>query len=435
MSSNPTPTPLILSIPNEILHHILSFLPDLSHSQPFIQFQLNGEDYEASQMLVLRSVCRLFRAITAELDFWYDADFSFADLVSSSEHDLFVRHDQEERFLRVLFTDASLVESLGRRKTDWMFESLEGLMAVMEGVPLFIQNARTIYLEIMEDDEMLNSDIELSSLDIAIDTLAECSQITTLNIRLADTVHLIAIATSFPSLENLSCTETNHFHGSLQKLSRLQSLHIHIHTPGDDELTHPLLPLRSAETLTRLNLSGIDFPFFDAEPLDAFINLKSLNIGPLCDSICDFIVRARIQLDVFETELLKQHAPIDIFVNMLRAESLRHLKEFGLSNWHEDNSDRHATERYWSLVIDAFTSMLPSVEEVQLDAPLHLKCCRHFARMVNLKILNWDGSPYPYFGCGTTKNPKPKIERALGAAFANFMEKPQFAVHYLGGFS
>jgi hypothetical protein len=315
-----------------------------------------------------------------------------------------------------------------------MFESLEGLVAVMQGVPLFIQNARTIYLEIMDGEEMFDSDIELSSLDIAIDTLAACSHITKLNIRLADTVHLTAIATSFPFLEDLSCTETNHFHGSLQELSHLQSFRIHIYALEDDELTHPSLPLRSAETLTTLNLTVIDSPFFDAEPLDAFINLKSLNIGPLCDSICDFIVRARIQLDVFETVLLKRHAPIEIFVNMLRAESLRNLKEFGLSSWHEDNSDRHATERYWSLVIDAFTSMLPSVEEVQLEAPLHLTCCRHFARMGNLKILNWDGSPYPYFGCGNTPNPKPKIERALDAAFANFMEKPQFAVHYLGGF-
>jgi hypothetical protein len=118
---------------------------------------------------------------------------------------------------------------------------------------------------------------------------------------------------------------------------------------------------------------------------------------------------------------------------MLRAESLRNLKKIVLSNWHEDNSDRNANERYWSLVIDAFTSMLPSVEEVQLLAPLHLECCRHFARMANLKILNWDGARHPYFGCGTTKNPKPKIERALVAAFANFMEKPQFTVHYLGG--
>src|ERR1700685_2977202 len=229
MSSNPAPTPLILSIPNEILHHILSFLPRLSHGEPFIQFQLNGEDHEAPQMLVLRSVCRLFRAITTELDFWYDAAFSFARLVSSSGIP-----DQEGRFLRVLFTDANLVESLGRRKTDWMFESLEGLMAVMEGVPLFIQNARTINLEIMED-EMPYPHREPSSIDIAIDTLAACSHITTLNIRLADTVHLTAIAMSFPSLEKLTCTETTHFRGSLQRLSHLQSLHIH--NPREDVLT------------------------------------------------------------------------------------------------------------------------------------------------------------------------------------------------------
>jgi hypothetical protein len=207
---------------------------------------------------------------------------------------------------------------------------------------------------------------------------------------------------------------------------------LHIHNPRADVLTHPFLPLRSAETLTKLNLAGIDFPYFDGDSLDAFINLKSLSIGPLCDSICNFIVRARIQLDVFKTEFRKRYAPIEIFVNLLRAESLRNLKEFGLSNW-VGWSHRDPTERFWFLAIDAFTSMLPSVEEVQLDGPLHLECCQYFARMANLKILNWDGSPYPFFGCQRTDNPKPKIERALDAAFANFMEKPQFAVHYWAG--
>ena len=160
MSSNspmtePPPTSLILRMPNEILSHIFSFLPDLSHNQPFVSYYLNGKEYKVAQMLVLRSVCRLFRAVTAELDFWYDADFQFADLVTSSyEIGSFVRSYNEERFLKVLFTDAGLVDSLGRRKTDWMFESLEGVTAVMEGVPLFTQNARVIHLEISDDREM-----------------------------------------------------------------------------------------------------------------------------------------------------------------------------------------------------------------------------------------------------------------------------------------
>ena len=197
--------------------------------------------------------------------------------------------------------------------------------------------------------------------------------------------------------------------------------------------TKPWLPLRSAETLTELSLecSGVDIPTFDTDSLDTFINLKSLNIGPLCDSVCDYIIRSRMQLDVFETELLRRLVSIDKFVDMLRAECLRNLKEFGLSNFHDRSktSDTHATEKYWSLVLDAFTSMLPSVEEVQLGVPLHLKCCPYFARMVNLKLLNWDGSANPCFGCGRTNNPKAKIQKALNAAFANFMEKPQFAVH------
>jgi hypothetical protein len=44
--------------------------------------------------------------------------------------------------------------------------------------------------------------------------------------------------------------------------------------------------------------------------------------------------------------------------------------------------------------------------------------------MVNLRILNWDGSTNPHFGCGTTNNPKAKIEEALDAAFAEFIKKP-----------
>ena len=38
----------------------------------------------------------------------------------------------------------NLVNSLRQRKTDWTFETFEGLMAVMDGVPLFTRNALRI---------------------------------------------------------------------------------------------------------------------------------------------------------------------------------------------------------------------------------------------------------------------------------------------------
>jgi len=248
---------------------------------------------------------------------------------------------------------------------------------------------------------------------------------------LGDNINLDGLAEAFPILEVFTCSEANSYSGSLQGLDRLRKLYL---SCWDDDISTALsfLPLSSAGTLTELTLDckDVDDPVFNTDPLDAFVNLKSLNIGPLCDSVCDFISRARIHLDVFETCLIRQLAPIDKFSNMLRAESLRDLKEFGLSNRHDDNSDRRAAGLYWSHVFDVFTSILFSVEEVQLDVPLHLQCCQYFARMVNLKLLNWDGTIYPVFGCVRASPPKEQIKRALDTAFANFTEKPLFAVHY-----
>src|SRR5205814_2148330 len=131
------------------------------------------------------------------------------------------------------------------------------------------------------------------------DILAACSHITKLSICLTDNVNFDAIAASFPSLETLSCSEMNHFYGLLRDLNHLQILWVNAW--GDNVPTAlSWLPLRSAEMLSALNLNcgGVDVPIFDTDSLDAFVNLKSLTIGPLCDSICDFIIRAQIQLEV-----------------------------------------------------------------------------------------------------------------------------------------
>jgi F-box-like len=424
---------MILDLPNETLHHIFSFLPDPSHVNSFVCYQENDEEYEVSQILVLRSVCRRFRTLAAELDFWYDIDFAFGELIPGldiSTH-LSWRNLQEERFLKVLFADAGLVNSLGRRKTDWKFQSIGSLKAVMQSVSLFRQNARVIYLEILGEGD--NWERVPSPLNVAIKNLALCSGITTLNTNLANDIDLDEIANSFPSLETLSLDQNGSCRGSLQRLSRLRKLHVDDCDGNISDLSL-YLPLNSAETLTELDLrcSNVGNPAFDTSSLDAFINLKSLAIGPLCDGICDFIIRSQIQLDVFDATIVRRYLPIEKFVEMLRAQSLRNLKEFELSNWNDEISDRLAIKQYWFRIFDAFTSLLPSVEEVQLSAPLHLGICPLFARMVNLKLLNWDGTTHPVFGCRRRDDPKEMVKRALDATFVNFREKPLFAVHFLG---
>ena len=141
--NSPSPSgPLILSVPNEILRHVFSRLFDLSRDKPFVKYYLNGRKYEVAQMLVLCSVCRYLRAITAKLDFWCNADFQFTDLIPPSyEVRSFASRYPEVRLLKALFNETHLVNSLGQRKTNWVFQSLEGMVAVLEGVPLFVQNA------------------------------------------------------------------------------------------------------------------------------------------------------------------------------------------------------------------------------------------------------------------------------------------------------
>jgi hypothetical protein len=221
---------------------------------------------------------------------------------------------------------------------------------------------------------------------------------------LAYTIDLSAIAASFPSLEILSCPETTNLSGSLEQLGRLQILRI---SAFANAAPANWLPLRSARILTEFSLEfgpNVD-TFFDPNSLGAFVNLKSLNIRTLIERLCDFLIATRIQLHVFEATLIRRHARINKVVQMLHTDCLRNLKEFGVSNFGDNTEDHHALEQYWSHICDAFTSILSSVEEVQLFAPLYLKCCEYCARMSNLKILNWDRSPYPHFGCGP-RNPK-----------------------------
>ena len=114
-----------------------------------------------------------------------------------------------------------------------------------------------------------------------------------------------------------------------------------------------------------------------------------------------------------------------MFVDIIQVDCLRNLKEFGIAHF---GHYKKVTEQYWFRVFDTFTSTLSSVEQLQLNTPLHLEWCQYFARMSNLKILNWQGMINPDCGFGRTGNPERKIVNELDATFVNFIEKPQFTV-------
>jgi len=437
--------PTILTLPNETLHNILSFISKFStrrfnRNGVFVKYSSNGKQYNTSQILILRSVCRRFRAITLDLDFWYDRYFQFTHLIPGSYRERWRARkaslskllEREMQFLKVLFGDTTLVDALGRRKKEWKFDNFRELEAVMQGIPLFMQNARTIYLAMLPG-------IVDRSLDKAIEKVAACSHITTLIMRMGGSLDLNKIAASFPLLETLYCHCIKDFRGSLQQLAFLQSLSLRV----DDipNLHQPWLPLQSAKTLTELMLKcgpEADISFFDISSLDELTNLKFLEIGPLSPPICNYLLRSKTSLDIFATELFPRLAPIEKIREVFQATCLNNLREFALSTPLEDCSSRSETcfhtapetKQDLFLAFDAFTSMLSSVEKVQLSVPLaHIDCCPFFSRMTNLKLLTWYGAAYPTLG-DDWESEQEKVEMSLGKAFEKFVEKPRFTVDF-----
>jgi hypothetical protein len=296
--------------------------------------------------------------------------------------------------------------------------------------------------------EILKIDTEI---DIAIDLLSECKQITKFSAEAAHVVPLSKITSSFPHLEILSCPETDHFDGSLSELRYLKTLYMDINPEFDSSAwtakpfqPSPWLPIQSSESLTDLTLPyipreeflGASATFFDISSLHQFTNLTSLYVTPLSPPLVSFLQQTPCHLQKFGTDLLRSFVPISLARETFAAPCLQTVRQFSLSNkWYdedkadsEDELDFPAISQYWSLVFDAFTwSLSDCVEDLHLNVPLHVECCAFLSRTVKLKSVDWDGSDYPYFGMESGENAE-EMESVLAKAFAGFQEKPRFAV-------
>jgi F-box domain len=142
----------LLSLPNETLINIFS---RYSHFD-FVKYTSDGQNYQLSQILVLRQVCRRFRFLVAELPLWRDKDFLFGSLIklpalSNNSSSFREKHKMEMEFMKVLFNDAYLVDNLCG-KTDWTFDSVDGLSLVTGSIPGFEGNVSSIYLKLWNNE-------------------------------------------------------------------------------------------------------------------------------------------------------------------------------------------------------------------------------------------------------------------------------------------
>jgi F-box-like len=251
-SSPPTPVPTpstmlqsetsppILELPNEILSMILScFMISATAS-------LNTwgcrDRHGRHPILVLRNVCRRFRAVANGLEFWYDDDFEIHTLISLN---MFSRSSspaevqRQTKFLTSLLTDVHLVDCLERRKS-WTFYSFPLFLLVLDLLPLFRQTVTMLTFLNIAKDEYHESDPKRWYRKV-IPTLGGFAQLTALHLHFFHGLDFDYIAKFCPALESLHLirTATGPFHecsGTLEGLSNLREFEL------SDFLEPPKIP-------------------------------------------------------------------------------------------------------------------------------------------------------------------------------------------------
>ena len=210
--SNPSATlcsrgPPILRIPDEVLLEILSYVlePHNGSSMDCHFFVDHGPDYRcyrSSVVFTLRWTCRKIRRVVARLPFWYNNLFDPLDLFRPPDR---VDEAREAQFLNILLADDSLRTSLGNKR-QWHFRDLGTLLAVIENVPAFRENATQV--EMITAPNSLYIPVETtmspSSIEFAILSLAICQRLVSLVLFAnSGNLNLEVISQSCPHLRRL----------------------------------------------------------------------------------------------------------------------------------------------------------------------------------------------------------------------------------------
>ena len=382
-----------MSLPNELLRKIFSYLPPVRVTSLFFPHLRSTR----STLLALRHTCRRFRAIVADSMFWCTDDGDGAarnELVPTTDSHL-TSERREERFLKALLDDPQIVECL-ESKNMWSFSYRRGLLAILQFVSLFRQNANfiTLYGMSYPDFDPFAQEEPPFSIHDAIESLAFCHCITTLHIKYVQEIKLEIIVKSCPSLRDLRFTNVNHY-GWIEGQLHLKRLDIY---NEELEFLERLFPIDIvvAEDLVDLRLCadfGANGPSTIYHHLittfNPFINLTVLWISPLYDDLCNFIIASHLNLVDFGT-VVCSYSQIGEgkLVKLFQCEALRNIQVLNLLVNDSYSKDFEAT-------LDAITS-LSDLREVEIAMGLHTSWCQKFSRLTKLQSLDWVTSSDSY---------------------------------------
>jgi hypothetical protein len=382
----------IMRLPNELLHQTFSYLPPIRVTSLFFP-HLRGTH---STLLALRHTCHRFRAIVADPIFWCTDDGDGADwseLVSTTDSNL-TSAVREECFLKALLADPQIMESL-ESKNMWSFSYHQGLLAVLQFVPLFRQNADFVILYGIGYPvpmPFLNEKPMFSIHDI-IKTLTFCRCIHTLHIQLVKKIDLEIIVKSCTSLRDLRFTNVGYYEPVDERL-HLQRLDIYNEELESSDRIFPI-HLVVPEDLVDLRLC-IDDEFDDSSvsygqlitTFIPFVNLTVLWISPLYDDVCDLIIASHLNLIDFGIVVFPYSLAHGKLIKLFQSEALRNIQVLNLLVDDMYSSDFEAT-------LDAITS-LSDLREIEIAMGLHTSWCQKFSRLKKLQSLDWITSSDSY---------------------------------------
>ena len=434
--------PPILRLPNEVLLDIFSHL-STSLADSDEEEGLRLSDHEPPTVtrqsplhpiLILRQVCRRFRAVANELNFWSNEDFDFSKLVGHPGQAYTI-----PGIVEALLTDSHLVKCFEKKRT-WLFRSYDVFCIVMARVPL-LQRVATAMKFIwasyeFESDFIL--DRENTLFRSLVDKLAVFTRLTSLQLLEVPELDFDNIPKYLPALEILNVNYRWHqldrpWVGSLQGLTKLRQLSLinigeslRRWSTVAKTVVDPL-PLSSAPTLTHLQIIGWNQKEirYIVHSLGTFINLTFLSLGPLSAELASSIARVNLRLKDFQMRVsgFGTDDPEDTLRILFSAPCLVGLQSLSFS--YLGDGSWYQPPTYFATVNEIIVN-LATLQHLTLRMQMYKSMCRAFDRLVNLKSITWVVPRF--FDDQTTeidyRDEETVVKGEFEITFRTFAEKP-----------
>src|SRR5277367_1243690 len=371
----PEPTCHIDRLPNEILHHILSFFAADS-SNSFVVLSPSGVSRAVPGIIGVRWVSRRFRTIANELAFWHDIHFDVTELINLHQR----KPRLQARHIRKLFHDEHLVGCLSRKR-DWRFSNTETFFAIVMSIPELPQTTRRVWFDCFH-----------AGFHLAVDWLATFTSLTELQITFPNDYDselpfdLGAIVDSCPHLETLELSYLSEYCGSLAQASNLRKLDVDFEDDSTIVLS-TLLPLNSAHCFQSLSIRGEDLEFrefdFNNGDFESLVNITNIKFETLGREFCNILIHGNFTLTSLHIVYIAYEPKLEVVLPIFWASSLEFLRdldfdaEFGF-HW-PFQPDLNLAGQIWNAVTN-----LRRLETLKLK----LTCCtswfKQFAQLSHL---------------------------------------------------